>query len=153
MHSRVATVLACSMAALFAPGARAQDAQPTVIRAARMLDLSSGRMIPNVSVVVTGDRITAVNPATAPAGARVMDLGDVTLMPGFIDLHTHLSGEISATTFIEPVRRPTSTPPSTAAKRARTTVLAGFTTVRDFGGEITVALGKAVTPGRRRARA
>ena len=55
-------------------------------------------MLRNAIVVVTGDRITAVNPATPPAGARTIDLGDVTLLPGFIDLHTHLAGEISATT-------------------------------------------------------
>jgi imidazolonepropionase-like amidohydrolase len=68
-----------------------------------MLDLTTGQMLRDVSVVITGDRITAINPASPPSGARVMDLGDVTLLPGFIDLHTHLSGEIGANTFIEPV--------------------------------------------------
>ena len=78
-------------------------ATPVVIRAARMLDLTTGQMLRDVRVVVSGDRITAVNPASLPAGATSIDLGDVTLLPGFIDLHTHLSGEISASTFIEPV--------------------------------------------------
>lgn len=117
---------------------------PVVVRAARMLDLVSGQMIRDVSVVVTGDRITAVNPATVPSGARVMDLGDVTLLPGFIDLHTHLSGEIGATTFMEPVLETNVDAAYKATRHARTTVMAGFTTVRDFGGEITVALGRAV---------
>lgn len=81
----------------------AQDAQPTVIRAARMLDLTSGRMLASAVVVVHGDRISAVNPASPPPGGRTVDLGDVTLLPGFIDLHTHLASEISATSFIEPV--------------------------------------------------
>jgi imidazolonepropionase-like amidohydrolase len=109
-----------------------------------MLDLVSGQMIRDARVVVTGDRITAVNPPTLPTGAQVMDLGDVTLMPGFIDLHTHLSGEISATTFIESVLETEIDAAYKATKHARTTVLAGFTTVRDFGGAITVALGRAV---------
>jgi imidazolonepropionase-like amidohydrolase len=109
-----------------------------------MLDVTTGRMLRDVSVVVTGDRITAVNPATPPAGARVMDLGDVTLMPGFIDLHTHLSGEIGANSFVEPVLETNVDAAYKATRHARTTVMAGFTTVRDFGGEITVALGRAV---------
>ena len=82
-----------------------QNPPMVVVRAARMLDLTTGQMLRDVSVVVTGDRITAVNPASLPTGARVMDLGDVTLLPGLIDLHTHLSGEISPTTFIARARR------------------------------------------------
>ena len=117
---------------------------PVLVRAARMLDLASGQMLRDVSVVITGDRITAVNPASSPSGARVIDLGDVTLLPGFIDLHTHLSGEIGANTFVEPVLETSVDAAYKATKHARTTVMAGFTTVRDFGGEITVALGKAV---------
>jgi imidazolonepropionase-like amidohydrolase len=109
-----------------------------------MLDPVSGQMLRNVTVVVTGDRVTAVNPSSVPQGARVMDLGDVTLLPGFIDLHTHLSGQIGARTFIEPVLETNVDAAYKATRHARTTVMAGFTTVRDFGGEITVALGKAV---------
>ena len=127
-----------------AQAAAPQNPPVVVVRAARMLDLVSGQMIRDARVVVTGDRITAVNPPTLPSGAQVMDLGDVTLMPGFIDLHTHLSGEISATTFIESVLETEIDAAYKATKHARTTVLAGFTTVRDFGGAITVALGRAV---------
>src|SRR5688500_15586180 len=74
-----------------------------VITAARMLDVEAGRIVSNARVVVEGDRIQAVNPASLPAGVRVVDLGDVTLLPGFIDAHTHLSGEIGANMLIEPV--------------------------------------------------
>src|ERR1041385_3967871 len=134
--------------ALGSPAAlRAQDAQPIVIRAARMLDVSSGRMLTSAAVVVQGDRITAVNPATVPAGARTVDLGDVTLLPGFMDLHTHLGSEISATSFIEPVTLTDADHAFVAAANALKTVRAGFTTVRDFGGDVTVALGKAVARG------
>lgn len=117
---------------------------PILVRAARMLDVATGRMLRDVTVLVTGDRITAVNPASTPAGAQVMDLGDVTLLPGFIDLHTHLSGEIGANSFVEPVLETSVDAAYKATRHARTTVMAGFTTVRDFGGEITVALGRAV---------
>jgi len=125
---------------------RAQDAA-TVVRAARMLDVAGGRMLSNAVVVVQGDRIVAVNPASPPAGARVIDLGDVTLLPGFMDLHTHLASEISASSFSEPVTLTESDHAFTAAANALKTARAGFTTVRDFGGDVTVALGKAVARG------
>jgi imidazolonepropionase-like amidohydrolase len=127
--------------------ALAQDAPPIVLRAARMLDVTSGRMISNATVVIQGDRIVSVNPATLPPGGRMVDLGDVTLLPGFIDLHTHLSGEISATSFSDPVRLTEADFAFNATANALKTVRAGFTTVRDFGGDVTVALGKAVARG------
>lgn len=143
----VCALLALAAAAGTGVSAQAPTPAPVVVRAARMLDVSSGQVVRNASVVVTGDRITAVNPASLPAGAQVLDLGDVTLMPGFIDLHTHLSGEIGPTTFIEPVLETSVDGAYKAARHGRTTVMAGFTTVRDFGGEITVAMGKAVDRG------
>jgi imidazolonepropionase-like amidohydrolase len=142
--SIVSITLAGGFAPVPAQGPASPPAAPVVIRAARMLDLTSGQMLRDVSVVVTGDRITAVNPPSLPSGARMMDLGDVTLLPGFIDLHTHLSGEIGASSFVEPVLETSVDAAYKATRHARTTVMAGFTTVRDFGGEITVALGKAV---------
>jgi imidazolonepropionase-like amidohydrolase len=121
--------------------------QPLVIRAARLIDVTSGRTLDNPVIVVEGDRIIAVNPPTPPANARTVDLGDVTLLPGFIDAHTHLGSEISATSFTEPVRLTQADFAFKAAANAIKTVEAGFTTVRDFGGDVTVALGKAVADG------
>lgn len=123
------------------------SATTIVLRAARMLDVESGRIVPNVRVVVEGNRISAVNPASPPTGARVVDLGDVTLLPGFIDSHTHLSGEIGPNMLLEPVTETELDAAYKATKHARTTVMAGFTTVRDFGGDITIALAKAVERG------
>ena len=148
-----AVIAAVAVAGATASAARAQAPAPppappvVVVRAARMLDVASGQMLRNVSVVVTGDTITAVNPATPPAGARALDLGDVTLLPGFIDLHTHLAGEISATSFSAPVTETEVDGAYHAVKHARTTILAGFTTVRDFGGQVTVSLGRAQERG------
>jgi imidazolonepropionase-like amidohydrolase len=120
---------------------------PVVIRAARMVDVMTGQLVANPRIVVEGNRITSVNPATLPAGARTIDLGDVTLLPGFIDAHTHLTGEIGPNMLLEPVTLTEVDAAYTAAKNGRTTVMAGFTTVRDFGGSVTVALGKAVERG------
>lgn len=129
------------------PAAAPVAATPVIVRAARMLDVSTGQMLRNATVVITGDRITAVNPSTAPAGARVIDLGDVTLLPGFMDLHTHLGSEINANSFVEPVTLTNVDAAFKAARYGRITVMAGFTTVRDFGGDVTVALGHAVERG------
>ena len=120
---------------------------PTLLRAARMLDVRSGRMIENASILVEGARITAINPTNPPANARVINLGDATLLPGFIDAHTHLSGEIGPNMRLEPVTETEVDAAFKAVKNGRTTIMAGFTTVRDFGGDVTVALGKAVDRG------
>src|SRR5437870_4650554 len=63
------------------------------IKAARLIDGNGGAPISNGIVIVTNNTITASGSNIAiPAGARVIDLGDATLMPGFIDAHTHLVG-------------------------------------------------------------
>lgn len=124
-------------------------ATPIVIRAARMLDVVTGRMVADPAVVVEGRTITAVNPDRLPAGAEILDLGDMTLLPGFIDLHTHLAYDIGGDWVTRPVTETPADVAFRAAKNARTTLLAGFTTVRDVGssGFADVALGKAVDAG------
>lgn len=119
----------------------------TVLRAARMFDAGAGRMVEGAVVVVEGDRIRAVNPTDVPDDATEIDLGDATLLPGFIDAHTHLTSEISATSFIEAVTLTESDAAINAVKFGGRTVRAGFTTVRDFGGDPTVALAEAVERG------
>jgi imidazolonepropionase-like amidohydrolase len=80
-------VTAFAIAATLAAAA----AQPVVVKAARLFDARSDRLISPALVVVQGDRIAAVGSgATIPAGAQVVDLGDATLLPGLIDSHTHL---------------------------------------------------------------
>ena len=107
-----------------------------VIRAARMLDARAGRAINDAAVVVEGDRVTAVGAGAAvPAGARVIDLGDVTLMPGLIDAHTHITYHFDRTGRFGVSWD--SGPDETlgyAEENARETLLAGVTTARDLGG-------------------
>src|SRR6516164_7102022 len=69
---------------------------PMVLKAAHLFDSVSGRLTDPGVVVVSGGKIVAVGSAAAvPAGAEVIDLGDATLLPGFIDAHVHLSGQAS----------------------------------------------------------
>ena len=140
-------ILALWVAAVPVPLLAQEEA--TVLRAARMLDVVSGRMVSPAAVTVQDGRIVAVGGA-APSGARTVDLGDVTLLPGLIDLHTHLTGDLSTPDWVaEPVR---GTPASWAlrgAQNARITLRAGFTTVRDLGagGFSDVALMRAIDDG------
>lgn len=131
---RWGTHAACILAAA-APPAAAQDAptSTTLVRAARLIDGKGAVAEPGV-VLVEGDRIVAVGSrAEAATADRVVYLEDATLMPGLIDLHTHLTDEVGV--HWEDVLV-TTTPADAAlygAANALTTLRAGFTTVRDMG--------------------
>lgn len=124
------------------------------IRAARIIDGTGAAPIQNGIVLVTNDRIVAVGPAASvrvPADARRLDLGDVTLMPGFIDLHVHLIGRE-----VEDAGAQTSAtrdyPGFLAAlgtEHARLTLMAGFTSARmvGAGGFEDVGLRAAIDAG------
>ena len=129
-------------------GPLAAQAPVTAIHAARMLDVRSGQMITNALVLVRHDTIIQVG-GTAPAGATTLDLGNVTLMPGFIDMHTHLTSQIGPGFDLEPVRLTEADEVLNGVKYARKTIEAGFTTVRNVGsGNFTdVALMHAIDRG------
>ncbi len=125
----------------------------TAIRAARMFDGKSDTTIANPTILVQGSRILAVGAGVAvPAGATVIDLGDATLLPGFIDSHTHLTGEAGDSyvqDFFEDLRRPATEKVFSGAVHARRTLEAGFTTVRDVGSadDMDVGLRNAIAAG------
>ncbi|MFL6331730.1 MAG: amidohydrolase family protein [Pyrinomonadaceae bacterium] len=111
-----------------------------VVRAARMLDPRDGRILSDAVVVVEGDHITAAGAGlTVPAGAKVIDLGDVTLLPGLIDAHTHITYHFDRTGRfgISWDSGPDETL-TFAKENARATLLAGITTARDLGGDSRV---------------
>lgn len=130
-----------------------QSAPPSVIvvRAARMLDVQSGKLVDAPQVVVRGQKIESVGRASdaIPAGAEVVELGDVTLLPGLIDMHTHLSMAIEGDFVNREVHEGEADAALRGAKHAGITLRAGFTTVRDLGaGEfVDVALMRAVERG------
>lgn len=119
--------------------AGAADAR-LVVRAARMLDARSGRVVNGAVVVVEGDRITAAGAGLpVPAGVKVIDLGDVTLLPGLIDAHTHITYHFDRTGRFG--LSWDSGPDETlgfARENARAALLAGVTTARDLGGDSRV---------------
>src|SRR4051812_4715119 len=129
----------------------------TAIKAARLFDGKTNTVTQPGLVVISGDRIQSVG-GTVPAQATVIDLGDATLLPGFIDAHTHLTmafnpdyngarlTEMSRTVPEQAIR---------ATENARKTLMAGFSTVRDVGSSSFIdvglrnAINASVVPGPR----
>ena len=111
------------------------QAHPIVLHAARLLDVESGKIVTPGEVLVTGERISeAGTKVTHPAGAEVIDLGDVTIMPGLIDAHVHL--------FLHPGAEDLQTVEESVPQRtilatlaAKADLMAGFTAERDMGTE------------------
>lgn len=121
----------------------------TLLRAQRLLDVESGKLLVGAAVLVDGGRIVAVNPREVPAGALVVELGDRTLVPGLIDCHTHLNSDIDGHWEHREVVETSADAALRGAKNARATLRAGFTTVRDVGagGFADVALMRAIDAG------
>ena len=125
-------------------------AETLVVKAGRYLDVVAGRLVSPAVIVVEGERIAAINPAAMPAGARVVDLGEQTLLPGLMDAHTHLNYDIVEGWETEPVRYTTGDFALRGVPNAARTLLAGFTTVRDLGtgyGFGDIALMHAIDKG------
>ena len=134
-------------------GLQAQSSAPAsliAIRAARLLDVEAGRMVRPGVLVIEGDRIRATNPETLPPGIQMIELGDLTLLPGLIDLHVHLTFDYEGDWLHGPVVETAADETLRGVPNARKTLLAGFTTVRNLGaGSFTdVALMRAVETGR-----
>jgi imidazolonepropionase-like amidohydrolase len=135
-----------------APPTPASSPAPThrvLVRAGRLLDVRSGKLLVNQLITIDGDTIVSVGPApaTLPAG-DVVDLSRLTVVPGLIDAHTHLTG---APEYVG-LRSLTLSVPRQAllgARNARVTLEAGFTTVRNVGasGYADVALRDAIDAG------
>jgi imidazolonepropionase-like amidohydrolase len=134
-----------------------QPSAPMVLHAARLLEVDSGNMLQPGEILVEGQRIREVGKTVQhPAGARTIDLGDVTLMPGMIDAHIHL--------FLHPGAEDLQTVEESvpwrvilAEQAAKDDVMAGFTAERDMGTEgagsadtaIRDAINKGMIPGPR----
>ncbi len=138
--------------------ATGQQAKPAdksyVLKAARMFDGKSDALVKPGLVVVTGGKIVATGAgASVPAGAEVIDLGDATLLPGFIDAHTHLTSESTddwKQDALDGLEKTIAEQSLDATVFARKTLMAGFTTVRDVGSSnyMDVGLRNAIRNGK-----
>jgi imidazolonepropionase-like amidohydrolase len=143
-------------AMLVSPAGRAQQApgKVTVLKAARLFDGKSSALVTPGVVVVTDGKITAVGAnAVVPAGAEVIDLGDATLLPGFIDAHTHetsMNSDDWKQRELDQLQKPIAEQALDATSNVRVTLMAGFTTVRDVGSHdyLDVGLRNAIRDGK-----
>src|SRR6266568_267532 len=150
--SRVLLVLLC-----FGISVHAAD-ETIALKAARLFDGKSSSLVQNGVVIVQGDKIVdAGSNLPIPSGAQVIDLGDATLSPGFMDAHTHLTADFSGNYNERRLREldlNVSEQAINATAFARATVEAGFTTVRDLGSRfvgsrefVDVALRNSINKG------
>jgi imidazolonepropionase-like amidohydrolase len=139
----LAIALACTSTPVFA--------QSLYVETGRIVDVASGQMLSGQCVTITADRISAVAPCgPTPTGAQRVDWSAFTVLPGLIDLHTHLADTGQSADLALPLK---TSPAGTAligAYHAKVTLEAGFTTVRDAGtyrGLTDVALKNAINAG------
>ncbi len=139
--------LACLLlpALLFSQEKPAAPSEVVVLKAARLFTGKGDTAVRNGVVIVEGGTIRAAGSGLAvPAGARIIDLGDATLLPGLIDAHTHISFESSDNWLQDTVsglRRTTAETAVRASAYAARTLHAGFTTLRDVGSGEYVDVG------------
>ncbi len=136
---------ALALALAAAPAA----AETVVITAARMVDVATGRTLPNPAIVITDGRIVSLDGSGAPAGAKRIDLAGLTLLPGLIDMHTHLTSDPRIGR-IDRFLKTDGYWTLVGAANAAAMLRVGFTTVRNVGSGRydDVALKQAIDDGR-----
>jgi imidazolonepropionase-like amidohydrolase len=135
LRSSLRAVFLCSSVSTLALAGVAGAQQPIVLHAARLIQIDTGTLLSPAEVLVEGERIRAVGTSVEhPQGAKIVDLGDTTLLPGLIDSHVHL--------FLHPGAEDLQTVEESAPWRtilaeqgAKADLLAGFTAERDMGTE------------------
>jgi imidazolonepropionase-like amidohydrolase len=152
--------MACSLILAAAGTMQAQNPAVFAIRAGRLFDSKTGRVVENQVIVVEGEKITAVGPAASveiPAGASVIDLGKATVLPGLIDGHTHVFGfgldgiKPGGAPFANMINDTREYRTLLALANAQKDLRAGFTTLRDLmshgGGYADADIKKCINRG------
>lgn len=145
----VLTTILFLLAVFSVPALAQSSARIVAIKCGKLLDVRTGNVITNAFILVEGERITAVGAnVTVPSGAEVIDLSRMTVLPGFIDCHTHLTFDLNT---VGALGLSLSIPRQAliGARNARLTLNAGFTTVRNVGagGYSDIALRDAINAG------
>ena len=123
-------------------------AQTKIVKAKQYLDVQTGQLLQPAIFVIEKEVITAINPTTLPNAAKIIDLGNQTLLPGLIDMHTHITFDLDMMGTAA-VKESEADFALRGAYNAKRTLLAGFTTIRNLGSEdfADIALNKAIKKG------
>ncbi|MFQ5674827.1 MAG: amidohydrolase family protein [bacterium] len=124
-------------------------AQNTILHCGKLIDGKSNRARSEVSIVVSNDKIIDIRDGyiNGRDGDTIIDLKNQSVMPGLMDMHVHLSGELSPKSYSENFYMNPEDYAYRSVPYAKRTLLAGFTTVRDLGGEVNTALRNAIKKG------
>jgi imidazolonepropionase-like amidohydrolase len=140
-----------SLAALLTCMPAPLHASDLYVATSKIVDVRAGTVLTNQCISITDDRITAVAPCDAtPKGAKRVDWSAFTVLPGLIDLHTHLADAGQSADLALPIKTSPAATALIGAHNARLTLEAGFTAVRDVGtyrGLTDIALRDAINAG------
>jgi len=147
---RALPILLFALASALVAPAHAADC--TVVHAGHLLDVDSGKMLADQAVTLADGKVVSVQPwsAAVTKGARVLDWTAWTVVPGLMDMHTHISEEAETADIAAPLKISAAQQAFIGAMNARRTLQAGFTTVRDVGvyrGFADIALRDAIDAG------
>ena len=126
-------------------------AQTTYLHCGKVFDSKTGKIKKEMTLIVEGEKIKAVEKGyvTPEEGATAIDLKTKTVYPGFIDMHVHIESESNPSRYLDRYRLNDADVAYDAAKHAHSTLMAGFTTVRDLGGSgVNISLRKAIAAGK-----
>lgn len=130
--------------------ALAVNAQQTILHCGRLINTKNGTVSQSVSVIIDKNKITDVREGyiKGTAADKVIDLKNKTVMPGLMDMHVHLESETSPTQYIDRFTKNDADIAFKSVGYAQTTLMIGFTTVRDLGGSgVNIALRNAIAQG------
>lgn len=126
-------------------------AQSTYIHCGKLIDTNNGKVLKEMTVVVSGSKITAVKKGFIQATSdqdKTINLKNKTVLPGLIDMHVHIEGEYDAHSYTNRFRLADADVAFKSTVFAKRTLLAGFTTVRDLGGSgVNISLRNAINKG------
>ncbi|MCK8480903.1 metal-dependent hydrolase family protein [Psychroserpens algicola] len=126
--------------------------QNTYLHCGKLIDTKTGKVVSEQTIIVVGDKISAVENGYVPTKSSddiLIDLKDKTVMPGLIDMHVHIESETSPTRYLDVFTKNDADVAFNAAEIANRTLMAGFTTVRDLGGSgVNVSLRDAIARGK-----
>lgn len=126
------------------------NAQDTYLHCGKILDVTSGKVLPQKTIVVSENKIKSILDGyiAGQVGDRIIDLKSKTVLPGFIDMHVHIESESSPSRYLERFTKNEADVAFQSTVYAERTLKAGFTTVRDLGGSgVNIALRNAINKG------